>query len=552
MKKMSNKPTNTKKAMKTMKFFSMAALAFVGAVMTSCSSSDFDETQNQAQPQPAGGDNVVTLTTTVGMDGGETRALSIDYENKKTNKIFAAGEQIAVVYENTSGTMVKAESEVLTDGDITNEGKSAQFTVTLTNPKADGQLKYIYPASMSTDGGDVNYTALNSQNGTLENISSLYDLAMYEGTFDGSNLRSDVTLDNKLAILALTLKDNIGSSEITSSITGLTLSDGTNTYNVTRSTGDGPIYVAMQPTSSNTIEVTATDGTKTYAKALSSKTYAANSFHKLSWKMAEVIKGKFSVSSTKQVYFSKGNLRATTTDLGSHWTWAFAANQWDKVGNTSANIAITGTSSPTVSTNGTVDLFGWSTDATYLGISNYSDNANYSGDFVDWGSHADVIAGIGSGWRTLSGTITNGTVGEWEYMLDRRSTPSGIRYAKASVNGVYGLIILPDDWNTSYYTLNYTNETGKNTGFASCNTITLANWTNKLEANGAVFLPVAGQRRVDNHTVEYPDGRLYYWSSTPNDAGTAYRVYFAGNEYGYSVGSSRRFGYSVRLVRDVK
>ena len=544
-----------------MKFFSMAALAFVGAVMTSCSSSDFDETQNQAQPQPAGGDNVVTLTTTVGMDGGETRALSIDYENKKTNKIFAAGEQIAVVYENTSGTMVKAESKVLTDGDITNEGKSAQFTVTLTNPKANGQLKYIYPASMSTDGGDVNYTALNSQNGTLDNISSLYDLAMYEGTFDGSNLRSDVTLDNKLAILALTLKDNIGSSEITSSITGLTLSDGTNTYNVTRSTGDGPIYVAMQPTSSNTIEVTATDGTKTYAKALSSKTYAANSFHKLSWKMAEVIKGKFSVSSTKKVYFSKGNLQATTTDLGANWTWAFAEHQWDKIGGRSGgsetqtgNNYVTGTGAqPTMSTNGTVDLFGWSTSATYLGISNNNSNDNYSGDFVDWGSHADVIAGIGTGWRTMSNTKSGGSTGEWEYLLTKRSTASGMRFYKAQVNGVNGLILFPDDWNNSYHPLTAGNVNNNAISFESTK-LTASEWNNDFESHGAVFLPVAGQRRTDNHYVDYPNGRGFYWSSTPNDAGTAYRFYFSGSssEWSYSVASSRRFGYAVRLVRDVK
>lgn len=532
----------------------MAALAFVGAVMTSCSSSDFDETQNQAQPQPAGGDNVVTLTTTVGMDGGETRALSIDYVNKKTNKIFAAGEQIAVVYENTSGTMVKAESEVLTDGDITNEGKSAQFTVTLTNPKADGQLKYIYPASMSTDGGDVNYTALNSQNGTLENISSLYDLAMYKGTFDGSNLRSNVTLDNKLAILALTLKDNIGSSEITSSITGLTLSDGTNTYNVTRSTGDGPIYVAMQPTSSETIEVTATDGTKTYAKALSSKTYAANSFHKLSWKMAEVIKGKFSVSSTKKVYFSKGNLRATTTDLGSHWTWAFAEHQWDKVGAVAANTSIT--SNKTVSTNGTVDLFGWSTSRTYLGIHNSTTNTDYrtgsvtdGSDFIDWGSSSEVTATIGEGWYTLDGS-------EWYYLFIQRTTTSGLRFCKAKVGDCFGVILLPDDWSTTYYTLKNCNETAsRNFDDSNINNkISTSDWTSIFEAHGAVFLPCAGQR--SGSTVSAPNGQVHYWSSTgginSNSTPIANNVKADGNGVAANTGAGRCNGYSVRLVRNVK
>lgn len=36
--------------------------------------------------------------------------------------------------------------------------------------------------------------------------------------------------------------------------------------------------------------------------------------------------GRFSVSDTKKVWFSKGNLQATYN--GTAWTWAFATNQW--------------------------------------------------------------------------------------------------------------------------------------------------------------------------------------------------------------------------------
>ena len=46
---MNNKPTKTKKAMKTIKLLSMAALALVGAVMTGCSSDD-DILDNPQQP----------------------------------------------------------------------------------------------------------------------------------------------------------------------------------------------------------------------------------------------------------------------------------------------------------------------------------------------------------------------------------------------------------------------------------------------------------------------------------------------------------------------
>ena len=270
---------------KTIKFLSMAALALVGAMTAGCSSDDNIISQPQ---QPENKNNVVTLTTTVGFDeatAGTTRALAIDYDAKTLTKTFAAGDQIAVVYENTSNTMVKAESVALTAENITAEGKSATFTVTLTDPKASGTVKYIYPAAMAGET-DVDYTNLNAQDGTLETIASNLDLAVYEG-----NLTSDVklpapaSLANKLAIIAYTIKDSDGSSDLTSTITGMTLSDGTNNYEVTRSAAAGPIYVAIQPTSEADIEYTATDGTKNYIKSVTSKTYAAGQFYQLGLKM---------------------------------------------------------------------------------------------------------------------------------------------------------------------------------------------------------------------------------------------------------------------------
>ena len=80
-----------KKAMlkKTFRYLSLAALTFMGAVMTGCSSDNniIDEPQ-----QPANKDNIVTLTTTVSLDGGaSTRALT-----EAGVKTFAEGDQIAV------------------------------------------------------------------------------------------------------------------------------------------------------------------------------------------------------------------------------------------------------------------------------------------------------------------------------------------------------------------------------------------------------------------------------------------------------------------------
>lgn len=61
-------------------------------------------------------------------------------------------------------------------------------------------------------------------------------------------------------------------------------------------------------------------------------------------KPVALLSGKFTINAGgSQVSFSKGNLQATTSDNGTNWTWAFATNQWDYIGNSAANNAINGT-----------------------------------------------------------------------------------------------------------------------------------------------------------------------------------------------------------------
>jgi len=270
--------------MKTMKkFLSMAALALVGAMTVGCTSDDNFIEQTQ---QPVNSNNVVTQTVTVGFDDATTRALAIDYTNKKLTKTFAEGDKIAVIYQNTSGTMVKVETTALTDADISTDGKSATFTVAMTDPKASGTLKYIYPAAMA-GATDVDYTKLNTQNGTLASLASNLDLATFEGTLTAaSELPASASLTNKLAIIAFTLKDNAATpTEITSSITSMTFTDGTNSYSITGKDTDGHIYAAINPTSGANIDFYATDGTNNYMKSVTSKTYAANNIYQQGLKM---------------------------------------------------------------------------------------------------------------------------------------------------------------------------------------------------------------------------------------------------------------------------
>ena len=81
---------------------------------------------------------------------------------------FSAGQQVAVIYKNTSGQTVKVLTDALTAEDISNEGKSATINVTINDADKTQPLTYIYPATMANDDGTVNYGTFNftAQSGT--------------------------------------------------------------------------------------------------------------------------------------------------------------------------------------------------------------------------------------------------------------------------------------------------------------------------------------------------------------------------------------------------
>ena len=554
----SNKPTKTKSKMKTMRFLSMAALALVGAVIVGCSSDDnfIDEPQ-----QPENKSNVVTLTTTVSLDGGaQTRALTAGGV-----KTFAAGETMALVYKNTSGTTVKVESDALAEGDIVTGSKSATFTFTLTDPNRTQNVTYIYPAAMANADGSVNYAALATQDGTLATLSSTLDLATKTAAWNDGSLPA-ATLENQLAILAITLKDNATptANDITSTITGVTLSDGTNNYSVTRTAAAGPIYVAIQPTASANITVTATDGTTNYSKSLTGKTYAASNGYSLNWRMVQIYPFTVSSGGTK-VVFAPGNLQATYN--GSSWTWAFAENQYDYIGNAEGNTKVSDVTPFVYGYSGsstTVDLFGWvGASSTWTGAAQYGiSNSTYTGKTNGYGNNApealksDWGNTISDGytWRTL-------TSAEWQYIFNTRTsggTVFGIsqaRYAHATINtdgtGVNGMILFPDGVDiasSEVTTAGTVNGTSTSSWATKCTT---AQWA-ALAAKGCVFLPAAGYRNGTSVNGVGSNGR--YWSSSPltSNVDYAYRVSFYSDSL-YPANNGYRYnGFSVRLVRQVE
>lgn len=253
------------------------------------------------------------------------------------------------------------------------------------------------------------------------------------------------------------------------------------------------------------------------------------------------IGGVFSVSVMEKVYFSKGNLQyQASTNI-----WRFAENQWDCVGSDNNNIS--------EYYDGWIDLFGWGTSGynnkypfmTSDISSDYGNGNNHiAGTNYDWGVYNRISnGGNQSGmWRTLTGA-------EWVFLLTTRYTSSGIRYAKAQVKGVNGVILVPDDWNVATYSLKNTNA-----GWASytSNVVGEMVWKNTFDPAGAVFLPAVGYRNGTSVILVSSDG--CYWSSSCGNVNglSACSVYFCDSYLIHNDGGGRCFGSSVRLVCPVE
>ena len=245
------------------------------------------------------------------------------------------------------------------------------------------------------------------------------------------------------------------------------------------------------------------------------------------------IDGLFSIGEHKHVYFSKGNLQYHI----KKGTWRFAEKQWDYKAK-DAGFAI-------IAYKGWMDLFTWGTGKeptrTYPPYGGYS-------RFNDWGENP-IINGENKPnfWRTL-------TSSEWSYILYTRSTLSGIRFARAIVNNVCGMIILPDNWNADTYVLNNTNEDRMSHLSYNDNVITSDVWNNVFETNGAVFLPAAGQYLRGGTLLKGLMGCYQTSTQTKNDYNDYdYNIVLEFHDnYIFVTRENNKTGCSVRLVCDVE
>ena len=239
--------------------------------------------------------------------------------------------------------------------------------------------------------------------------------------------------------------------------------------------------------------------------------------------------GVFSVSANKQVTFSKGNLQYHQKNE----EWRFAESQTYYIGDANSNCGSS-------TYNGWVDLFGWSTSATNFGVTTSTDYNDYYGSFVDWGTN-QIGADAPNTWRTLS-------YDEWYYLRYTRTNANDL-VGVAQVNGVNGLILLPDNWTCP---VDVTFKSGFHSSrgegyYADYQIFTFDQWS-KLEAAGAVFLPAAGYR--DRNRVYDVQNDGAYWSVTESNSLGAYSLQFRSDK-SYLEGCGRYTGLSVRLVKDL-
>lgn len=197
----------------------------------------------------------------------------------------------------------------------------------------------------------------------------------------------------------------------------------------------------------------------------------------------------FSVTDSTKVYFSHGNLQyEALSDI-----WKFAENQWDtNVGD------------------------GWS-------------------NLLNWRNYDSVV----DNYRNM-------TKDEWLYVLETRNTNSGTRYAKAQLNGINGMILLPDGWDNRIYELN---EINIYTADYPSNVIDSTLWESTMEPQGAVFLPASGYRIGEDvyGMVDYG----YYWTATGYNDSWAYYWRFGIHFYETNK-CPRDYGLAVRLVCDAE
>ena len=465
----------------------------------------------------------------------------------------------------TGVTEFTATIEQPTKTAISDEGKVtwvAGDTITVTDA---AQKSAVYVASSA--GASTTFTLKEGETAVGEGpYTATYgdiDNQVYDADAAGANCpltaaqtsTTTFKFSSPYAVVKITAE-----SEVEEVIKSVDVNFGDKTYtlncgeDVTLSSEAIDFFVAVNQAKSASLSVSFHTADKTATKVRKQNTTLAAkdllqvqfTFTEGDWKSSEedtpgALKGVFSVSATKQVHFSKGNLRYV---VGTQ-DWSFYEHQYD----------FCHTETYTGHHSDTISLFTWGYDATQSVIPNGTSSVaghTTAGDELskseDWGY---VFGGESSVWRTL-------TTDEWQYLFSyNESSYGGKNYDNDTRRGLYKagvnvcgskdcVVLLPDGWEWDESTVGIGWQTG---GYPETSTENNPVTWQKMEDAGAVCLPTAGFR--DGSKVTSVGIQAGYWSSSVYDAKTICHVSITSNSVVARNGASRTNGNSVRLVTNV-
>lgn len=339
------------------------------------------------------------------------------------------------------------------------------------------------------------------------------------------------TMLNKCALVNFHFREEVGQVNLPGMLISATVDFANNTIVPTDGASTGTMKLkgvsatdkwAILLPSENEISTAVTLNGKNYAVDIPA--IEANDYLSYANGNAVVIGHEFSVSASKKVLFSPGNLQYKSGE-----GWKFADNQYDYIGSRNPS--------------NWVDLFGYGTwtgsDPNPLNMSTVQ--SQYTWDDADFVQ--TLTNNSETGWFTLSSD-------EWAYMFNSRDE-AATKQGAATVHGKHGLILLPDKWSGDAINSNLS-------GWSD-NTPTDAQWIN-MESKGAVFLPAAGHND-DGYYVDTAGSIGAYWSSTIMqpyhqrayglDFGTvpSFEVHACDGNNMFLGLNVVNYGQSVRLVR---
>jgi len=245
--------------------------------------------------------------------------------------------------------------------------------------------------------------------------------------------------------------------------------------------------------------------------------------------VSNLLAGEFSVSATKKVKFTKGNLWCNTTT--NPVTWAFETNQYDSPVGT--DYTSDGTESGTwLGTH--VGHFHWTKDVanSYTKDYTYESISNDDHFFADGSDAAHNLSVAGTeGLYVL-------TQSEWNYLFnpsDNENVRKGLTKKGITVAGKTNCLIIAPDGYTGTIASSYS----------------AAEWTT-AEADGLVCLPAAGSNEGSGVPVDGGSLGRYYASDFRIRNYQVGAYYFSFNSEDLSSSNAEPYmAFAIRLVQTV-